>query len=111
MRSILDTRPKGAPGRDKPVPYAEIAALVVHATGPRWIETRQAGPDIVGATLVVARSALVVARSALVVARSALVVARSALVVARSALVVSLGSGCNSCVRRAGRHKGVPYGR
>ena len=97
MRSILDTRPKGAPGRDKPVPYAEIAALVVHATGPRWIETRQAGPDVVGATLVVARSALVVARSALVVARSA--------------LVVSLGSGCNSCVRRAGRHKGVPYGR
>ena len=97
MRSILDTCPKGAPGRDKPVPYAEIAALVVHATGPRWIETRQAGPDIVGATLVVARSALVVARSALVVARSA--------------LVVNLGSGCNSCVRRAGRHKGVPYGR
>ena len=24
MRSILDTRPKGAPGRDKPVPYDGI---------------------------------------------------------------------------------------
>ena len=24
MRSILDTRPKGAPGRDKPVPYGGV---------------------------------------------------------------------------------------
>ena len=24
MRSILQTRPKGAPGRDKPVPYGAV---------------------------------------------------------------------------------------
>ena len=28
MRSILDTRPKGAPGRDRPVPYDRIRGLV-----------------------------------------------------------------------------------
>ena len=32
MRSILDTRPKGAPGRDKPVPYGSLRHAAVGAT-------------------------------------------------------------------------------
>ena len=35
MRSILDTRPKGAPGRDKPVPYDGVCtSSILTASGP-----------------------------------------------------------------------------
>ena len=33
MRSILDARPKGAPGRDKPVPYDRVTRLPARANG------------------------------------------------------------------------------
>ena len=34
--SILETRPKGAPGRDKPVPYDKVAASASSSSTARW---------------------------------------------------------------------------